>query len=70
MDRIVTLSWRDREKLDHLDLESLGIHIRSAMHKVGSVMLDKLFNSDGVVTGEERCSLRVILGNLKSIGTR
>jgi len=43
----VTLSWRDREKVGHLDLESLEIHIRSAMHEVGASMLGKLLNWDG-----------------------
>ena len=47
MDRIVTLSWRDKERVGHLDLESLEIHIRSAMHEVGSKMLEKFLNSDG-----------------------
>jgi hypothetical protein len=41
------LAWRDREKQKHLDLESLEIHIRGAMHEVGSVMLEKLINADG-----------------------
>jgi hypothetical protein len=31
----------------HLDLESLEMHIRSSMHFVGSVMLEKLLNADG-----------------------
>ena len=47
MDRIVTFSFRDRDKLGHLDLESLEIYIRSSMHAVGSVILEKLLNSDG-----------------------
>ena len=47
MDRIVTLSWRDKEKVGHLDLESLEIHIRSAMHQVGGTILEKLLNLDG-----------------------
>lgn len=47
MDRIVAFSFRDREKLGHLDLESLEIRIRSSMHSVGSVMLEKLLNADG-----------------------
>jgi hypothetical protein len=40
------MSLRDRPKLGHLDLESLEIHIRSSMHHIGSVMLEKLLNSD------------------------
>jgi hypothetical protein len=47
VDRIVTLSWRDKERVGHLDLESLEIHIRTAMHRVGSTLLEKLLNSDG-----------------------
>jgi hypothetical protein len=47
VDRIVTLSLRDREKHGHFDLEALEIHIRSSMHSVGSLMLEKLLNSDG-----------------------
>jgi len=47
VDRVVTMSLRDREKLGRLDLESLEIHIRSSMHSVGSVMLEQLLNSDG-----------------------
>ena len=30
-----------------MDLESLEIHIRTTMHEVGSVMLEKFINSDG-----------------------
>jgi hypothetical protein len=33
--------------MGHPDLESLEIHIRSAMHEVGSTILEKLLNSDG-----------------------
>jgi len=47
VDRIVTFCFRDREKLGHLDLKSLEIHIRSSMHSVGSVMLEKLLKADG-----------------------
>jgi hypothetical protein len=47
VDRIVSFSFRDREKRGHLDLESLEIHIRSSMHSVGSVMLEKLLSADG-----------------------
>lgn len=41
------MALRDREKLGHLDLESLEIHIRSSMHHVGGIMLERLLNSDG-----------------------
>ena len=44
MERIVTLSCRDRERVGHLDLESTEIHIRSAMHGVGGKMLERLLN--------------------------
>ena len=47
MDRIVNLFWREREKLGRLDLESLEMYIRSSMHSVGSVILEKLLNADG-----------------------
>jgi hypothetical protein len=47
VERIVTFSFRDREQLGHPDLESLEIHIRSSMHQIGSVILEKLLNSDG-----------------------
>ena len=40
------MSLRDRDKLGHLDLESLEIHIRSSMHHVGSIILGKLLSSD------------------------
>lgn len=43
----MTLSLRDRERHGHVDLEALEIHIRSSMHSVGSLMLEKLLNSDG-----------------------
>lgn len=46
MDRIVGLSLRDKDKVGHLDLESLEIHIRSSMHHIGSIILEKLINSD------------------------
>jgi hypothetical protein len=43
----VTFTFRDRERVGHLDLESLEMYIRSSMHSVGSVMLEKLLNADG-----------------------
>ena len=30
----------------HLDLESLEFHIRSSMHRVGSIVLEKILNMD------------------------
>lgn len=41
------LSCRDKERVGHLDLESLEIHIRTAMHEVGGMVLEKLLNADG-----------------------
>jgi len=43
----VRLSCRDKERVGHLDLESLEIHIRTAMHEVGGMVLEKLLNADG-----------------------
>jgi len=40
------MSLRDRGKVGHLDLESLEVHIRSSMHNIGSMILEKLLNSD------------------------
>ena len=40
------MSLRDRDNLGHLDLESVEIHIRSSMHNIGSMILEKLLNSD------------------------
>ena len=40
------MSLRDRDRLGHLDLESIEIHIRYSMHHVGSTILEKLINSD------------------------
>ncbi len=37
---------KDRDKRGHFDLEALEIHIRSSMHHVGSIVLEKLLNSD------------------------
>jgi hypothetical protein len=41
------LSWRDKARLGHFDLESLEIRLRASMHEMGSVILEKLLNSDG-----------------------
>jgi len=43
VDRIVTLL----KKEGRIDLESLEMCIRSAMHGLGGVMLETLLNSDG-----------------------
>jgi hypothetical protein len=41
------LSCKDKERDGHVDLESLENYIRSSMHKIGSIMLEKLLNADG-----------------------
>jgi len=41
------LSCKDKERNGHVDLESLENYIRSSMHKIGSIMLEKLLNADG-----------------------
>jgi hypothetical protein len=45
--RLVTFTLRDRERQDHVDLEVLEFHIRSSIHSVGSMLLERLINSDG-----------------------
>ncbi len=41
------MSYKDREKFGHIDLESTEISIRDSMHRVGGVMLEELINADG-----------------------
>jgi len=41
------LSCKDKDREDHDDLESLEMCIRSSMHNIGSIMLEKLLNADG-----------------------
>ncbi len=36
---------QDRERLGHLDLEASEMAIRTAMHQMGGVLLEKLLNS-------------------------
>src|SRR6266699_3615976 len=38
---------QDRERLGHLDLEASEMAIRTAMHQMGGVLLEKLLNSYG-----------------------
>jgi len=38
---------RDQENIGHLDLEALEPALRSSMHQIGGVLLEKLLNSDG-----------------------
>jgi hypothetical protein len=47
VDRIVAFALRDRERLGHVDFESLEVYLRSSMHSVGSMMVEKLLNADG-----------------------
>ena len=47
MDRLVTLAFRDRDKLGHFDLGPLEVYIRTSVHGLGSQMLEKLLNADG-----------------------
>jgi hypothetical protein len=44
------------DKIGHLDLESFEIHIRSSVHHIGSIILEKLLNSDhGAYRGTSLC---------------
>src|SRR3972149_745331 len=45
--RIASLVFSDSDNLDHIDLESTEMYIRTSMHRVGSIMLEKLLNADG-----------------------
>lgn len=46
VERIVTLSFKDKDKTGRMDLESTEMNIRSSMHRIGSSTLEKLLNSD------------------------
>ena len=37
---------RDQDRMGHLDLEALELGLRSSMHQIGGVLLEKLLNSD------------------------
>ncbi len=41
------MSCKDKERDGHVDLESLEMYIRSSMHNIGSIILEKLLNADG-----------------------
>jgi hypothetical protein len=41
------MAFHGKERLGHFDMEALEVVIRSSMHQVGGVMLEKLINSDG-----------------------
>jgi hypothetical protein len=38
--------YKDKSAHGHIDLEATEIYIRSCMHKIGSIMLEKILNSD------------------------
>ncbi len=38
--------WRDQDRMGHWDLEALELALRSSMHQIGGVLLEKLLNSD------------------------
>ena len=40
------MAWKDKSTRGHLDLESTETYIRHCMHQIGSVMLEKILNSD------------------------
>ncbi len=43
----MTRALRDQERTGHWDLEALELAIRSSLHQIGGVLLEKLMNSDG-----------------------
>ena len=47
VDQIVSSAFKGKDKLGHMDIESLEMRIRSSMHGIGSIMLEKLLNTDG-----------------------
>jgi hypothetical protein len=40
------MAYRDKATQGHFDLESTETYIRDSMHQIGSIMLEKLLNSD------------------------
>ena len=40
------MSFRNRDRHGHIDLEALEFHIRSSMHHIGGIMLEKIVNAD------------------------
>lgn len=42
----MTRALRDQEETGHWDLEALELALRSSMHRIGGVLLEKLMNSD------------------------
>ena len=47
IDRLVSRLLREDRRLGHLDLEASELAIRSSMHQIGGVLLEKLLNADG-----------------------
>ena len=47
VDQIVSSAFKGKDKHGHMDIESLEMRIRSSMHGIGSIMLEKLLNTDG-----------------------
>jgi hypothetical protein len=62
------LSCKDKERDGHVDLESLEMCIRSSMHNIGSIILEKLLNADGGITEgsafHARTGIHMILWNI------
>jgi len=40
------MAYKDKNTQGHIDLESTETYIRYTMHQIGSVMLEKILNSD------------------------
>jgi hypothetical protein len=47
IDRLLTRALRDQEQRGHADLEGLELALRSSLHQIGGVLLEKLINADG-----------------------
>lgn len=43
----MTRALQDQQRSGHLDLEALEVALRTSMHQIGGVLLEKLLNSDG-----------------------
>ena len=44
---MVSRALRDRAQAGHYDLEALEFSLRSSLHRIGGVLLEKLLNCDG-----------------------
>jgi len=47
VDQIVNLAFKDKDRVGHIDMESLEMSIRTSMHGIGSMVLSKFINRDG-----------------------